>query len=523
MLYGREPIVSLNRPQLRLVAAVAIALLSALLLTIPFAHLKTTGTEVILPAYAAAIFVLEIITSALLYTLYNVQRSSALLILASGYLFAALMVPGWAMTFPDLFASLGIEVSLQTTATIAALRRFSFALFVLGYALAPAGNPMSRPAGGRIIQSVICVFAVAAAIMWLIAKDIVPLPVFMEDAHHVTALWSFVPGTVMAIYLLSIAVLIRRQRSSLDIWVCLVLFSLVIELTLLSYISSGVRFSIGWWAGRIYGLTAAGIVLLVLLAETTTVYAKLARSVAAEQRARQNRLTAMEALSASIAHEINQPLASIVTNADAGLRWLARTEPRIDKVHASLQAVVSDGHRANKIVSGIRAMFMKGAQERVSVDLTGIIRDVARSVAAEAELAGISVEVELDPHTPAVIGNPVQLRQVVWNLVENSLDAIRAGKERQGRLRIKACPIDDGEVEVLIQDSGIGLEPGIEEQIFEPFFSRKPEGMGMGLMFCRAVIEAHGGRLWTSPNVPRGAEFHFSLPGAEMAGLERGR
>ncbi|MFC7556016.1 ATP-binding protein [Pseudoroseomonas wenyumeiae] len=502
--------------------AVATALLSALLLTIPFAHFRTTGTEIILPAYASAIFVLEIITSALLYTLFNVQRSSALLILASGYLFAALMVPGWAITFPGLFASLGIEASLQTTATIAALRRFAFALFVLGYALAPASNLTVTPAARIIMQSVFCIFAVAAVIMWLITKEIMPLPVFMEDAHHVTALWSFVPGTVMAIYLLSIAALIRRRRSSLDLWVCLVLFSLVIELTLLSYISNGVRFSIGWWAGRVYGLTAAGIVLLVLLAETTTVYAKLARSVAAEQRARQNRLTAMEALSASIAHEINQPLASIVTNADAGLRWLARAEPRIDKVHASLQAIVSDGHRANKIVSGIRAMFMKGAQERVPVDLASIIRDVTGSVAVEAELAGISVEVELAPRTPAVIGNPVQLRQVVWNLVENSLDAMRTSKERQRKLRIKARPIDDGEVEVSIQDTGVGLEPGTEEQIFEPFFSRKPEGMGMGLMFCRAVIEAHGGRLWTSPNLPRGAEFHFSLPGAEMTGPDRG-
>ena len=523
MPYGREPVEGLKQPQMRLVAAVAGALLGALLLTIPFADLRTTGTEIILPAYAAAIFVLEIITSALLFTLYNVQRSPSLLILASGYLFAALMVPGWAVTVPGLFASLGLETNLQATATIAALRRLAFALFVLGYALAPANTVTSSPPGPAIVQSIICVLAAAAAIMWLIAEDIVPLPVFMEDAHHVTALWSFVPGTVMVIYLLNIAILIRRHRSSLDIWVCLVLFSLVIELTLLSYISSGVRFTIGWWAGRVYGLTAAGIVLLVLLAETTTVYAKLARSVAAEQRARQNRLTAMEALSASIAHEINQPLASIVTNADAGLRWLARAEPRIDKVHTSLQAIVSDGHRANKIVAGIRAMFMKGAQERVPVDLADIIRDVTAAVVAEADLAGISVEVELDPRTPIVIGNPVQLRQVVWNLVENSLDAMRSSKGQQRKLSIKARPADDDEAEVLIQDTGIGLEPGTEERIFEPFFSRKPGGMGMGLMFCRAVIEAHGGRLWASSNVPRGAEFHFLLPGAAMNEQDRGR
>jgi signal transduction histidine kinase len=520
VLHGHEPIISLTQPRPHIAAAVAAALLGALVITIPFAHLTTTGTEIILPAYAAAVFVLEIITSALLFTLYNVQRSPALLILASGYLFTALMVPGWVLTFPGVFASLGMEASLQATATIAALRRLAFALFVMTYALAPVGGATGRPAGGIILRTIICIFGVVAAIMWLIAQQQLSLPIFMQDAHNVTVLWLFVPAVAMAAYVLSIAILLWRRRTALDMWVCVVLFSLIIELSLLSYISGGVRLSIGWWGGRIYGLTAAGTVLLVLLADTTTVYARLARSVVAEQRARQNRLTAMEALSASIAHEINQPMASIITNADAGLRWLGRAEPRIDKVHASLQAIVSDGHRASKIVSGIRTMFMKGAQERVPVNLTGVIRDVAVAAAAEAELAGVSVEVQFDPRPPIVIGNPVQLRQVVWNLVENGIDAMKTVGDRQRKLRIQTRRIADDEVEVLVQDTGAGLEPGTEEQIFEPFFSSKPGGMGMGLMFCRAVIEAHGGRLWTSSNTPCGAIFHFSLPEAEATGHE---
>ncbi|WP_073137383.1 MASE4 domain-containing protein [Muricoccus roseus] len=516
MLRRSEPIAGLTPPRPYVAAAVAAALIAALVATIPFARVTITGSEVILPAYAAAVFVLEVITAALLFSLYSVQRGPALLVLASGYLTAALMIPGWILTFPGLFSSLGIEADVQATATIAALRRITFALFIFSYALAPFGASAGRSPGVTATWTVICIFAAAAAVMWLIARQQMSLPTFMRDARNVTALWSIVPAAAMAIYVTSMAILIRRRRAALDIWVCLVVFSLVIELTLLSYISSGVRLSVGWWGGRVYGLAAAGTVLLVLLADTTAVYARLARSVAAEQRARQNRLTAMEALSASIAHEINQPLASIITNADAGLRWLTRAEPRIDKVDASLRAIVSEGHRANKIVLGIRTMFMKGAQERALVDLPKVITDVTRSAAEEANLAGVSISVLLDPQTPAVIGNSVQLRQVIRNLVENAIDAMKTISDRQRELSIETRRLADGEVEITVRDTGTGLEPGMEERVFEPFFSSKPGGMGMGLMFCRAVVEAHGGRLWTSANVPRGAIFHVSLPAAEM-------
>src|SRR5690606_32414798 len=143
----------------------------------------------------------------------------------------------------------------------------------------------------------------------------------------------------------------------------------LIDLVLLSYVAAGTRLSAGWWAGRFFGFTSASLVLLVLLLETTTLYARLARSISAERRAREDRLSAMEALSASIAHEINQPLASMVTNADAALRWLGRKSPDVEETTAALKRIVSDGHRAGQVIEGIRTMFKKGAQERVSLNL----------------------------------------------------------------------------------------------------------------------------------------------------------
>lgn len=493
---------------------VVLALITALVGTAPFARQPTQGTEILVPAYAAASFVLETLTAALLFAMFHVQRSRALLWLAAGYLFAALMVPAWALTFPGVFSTLGVDAGLQTTAAIAAVRRIGFPLFVLGYALAPVCSDTSRRSLVPILRTVLAVAALAAACLWLIFQRQSLLPGYMADDRNVTMLWYRVPTIAMVLYGVAMAILIWRRRFVLDLWVCLVLVSLTVELALMSWFGGATRLGVGWWAGRLYGLAAASIVLLVLLSETTTVHLRLARAVAAERRARQDRLTAMEALSASIAHEINQPLASMVTNADAGLRWLAKTEPRLDMVDAALRRIVSDGHRANKVVVGIRTMFMTGAQEREPLDLNALLCETLRGVASEARAAGVAIEHDLDPTLPSVIGNALQLRQVVGNLVENAIDAMSATAGRERRLRIMTRCAERGEAVVAVADTGGGVPPELVERIFEPFVSTKPEGMGMGLMFCRAVVEAHGGRLWTGPAHPRGAVFTFSIPTA---------
>lgn len=518
---AREPLASMTQHRPLVAAAIALALLLALLVTTPFATRFVHGTEVIVPAYAAATFMLEAITGVLLLALYNVQRAPALLILALGYLFSALLLPGWVLTFPGVFTAFGLGEDLQATASIAALRRIGFAVFLLGYAVLPMRASM-RPAGATIRRAVLGLITVVAAAMWLIVEAPETLPVFMRDERTATPLWRLVPHTAMALYLLTIVILFRRWRVALDLWVCLVAFSLAIELALLSYLAEAVRLSLGWWTGRICALLATGVVTLVMLSDTIMLHTRLAWSVVAEQRARQNRLTAMEALSASIAHEINQPLASMITNADAGLRWLARAEPRLDRAEAALRRIVEDGHRANKIVFGIRTMFLKGAQERVPVEMGGLIRQAVEAISAEAHLAGVTVELEFDPGQVTVIGNPVQLLQVAANLIENGIDALRTVEDRQRLLSLRLRRNAEGDVELLVADTGIGLTPGLEEVIFEPFFSDKPGGMGMGLMFCRTVVEAHGGRLWATPNQPRGAVFHITLPETEPATAEAG-
>lgn len=496
--------------QLRLAASLSVLLIGALLVTAPYARQATANTEVLVPAYAAAVLVVELVTSALLMALFYVKRSRAMLLLAVGYFFSGAMTVPWALTFPGVFAALSLD-AMQSTASIAAIRRLSFPLFVIAYAVLSDREFPLGSAGRIILLSIAGALAIVITATWLIVSNDDALPQLMVDARNVSGLWRFVPGAAVGLYCVGLAALGLRRRSMLDIWLLVVLFSLLIEILLISYISGAIRLSVGWWAGRFFGLASASLVLLVLLSEATTVHDRLARSVLAERRARQNRMTAMEALSASIAHEVNQPLGSMVTNASAGLRWLERDQPHIDEARAALERIVTEGHRASKVVTSIRTMFLKGAQERAPLDLNRLIDAVLAQCRDEARLGRISVSTQLESDLPPVIGNPVQLRQVLTNLVENAVDAMRS-TARPRLLRITSQRIEFGEVLVAIADSGTGLAAVDKDRIFDPFVTTKPDGMGMGLMFCRTTIEAHGGRLWASDNAPRGAIFQFSLP-----------
>lgn len=506
-----------------LIAAVLLSLVIVIgfAVTMPFARLSTGRSELFLPAYAAGIFLLELMTAVLLMALFNLRRSPALLLLSSGYLFSALLVPAWVLSFPGVFAPFGIELGLQFTAAIAAARRIGFPLFVLAYALAPRTSPLTLAPGRSIAAAVFLVMACVAFIMVAVFLNRPGLPSLMMDARNVGPLWHMVPAATLALYGLAIVILLTRHRSQLDIWVALVVFSLTIELLLISYLGGGVRLSVGWWAGRTYGLLAASIVLMVLLVESIHVYGRLAQTVAAERRARRGQMTAVEALSASIAHEINQPLTSMITNANAGLRWLLKDEPRLDRAQAAFRHIVEDGHRASSIVTGIRSMFMKGRQERTELDMNALAEAAVQAARSEALQEFIEVRDVFAPHLPTVVGNAAQLGHVMRNLIENAVDSVRSGRGWPRRVIIRTWVGEGDEVRVSVEDNGPGIAPEVADRLFDPFVTTKAGGMGMGLMFCRAVVEAHGGRLWATSE-DGGAAFHFSLPSVMFAGHDQG-
>jgi signal transduction histidine kinase len=217
-------------------------------------------------------------------------------------------------------------------------------------------------------------------------------------------------------------------------------------------------------------------------------------------------------MSASIAHEINQPLAAIVINANAGLRWLSTKVPDLGEARAALERVVSDGHRAGEVIGSVRRMFKKESGEDESIDLNEIIQDVLRILRAELQRQGVDVQTGLTTPLPPLLGHTGQLHQVFMNLVKNAAEAMESVSDRARILSVKSEFREADGVVVSVEDTGTGIDPKHIDHIFDSFFTTKPEGMGMGLSVCRSIIEAHGGRLSASNGAVHGSIFSVKFP-----------
>ena len=311
---------------------------------------------------------------------------------------------------------------------------------------------------------------------------------------------------------LALALLWRRRRSVLDLWLIVVMFAFLFEVGRVAIGSAG-RYSLGFYAVRVYSLITATTVLLVLLSETTMIYARLATAIIRQQREREARQVAMDAMAASIAHEVKQPLAAMVANADAGLRWLTKKTPDLDEVHAALKGVVDAGRRAAEVIGSVRVMFKKDLQERARFSINDVVREVVTMVDIDLRTQRVSVSTELREGLPQLLADRGQLQQVFLNLIMNAIEAMRPVTDRARLLRIRSDNIQESSsVLVTIEDSGTGIERKDKDRIFEPFFTTKSTGMGIGLAVCRSIVEAHGGSLRASANNPHGTIFYVALP-----------
>ena len=239
---------------------------------------------------------------------------------------------------------------------------------------------------------------------------------------------------------------------------------------------------------------------------------------AQSQLAHAARVATLGELSASIAHEVNQPLAGIVTNAEAAVRWLSRAEPELGEVEDALKRVIRDGQRASEVISRIRAMTRKAEETRIQLDLNAVIEEALALV--EREIAGRRIVLELDlaPRLPEVQADRIQLQQVIINLLLNALQAMDTVVPGEGRLSIRSFADAAGNVCVAVRDSGVGFNGETEGNLFAAFFTTKQSGMGMGLSICRSIVEASGGRIWATRNDGPGATFSIAIPGAISRG-----
>ncbi|MEA2780363.1 MAG: hypothetical protein QOK29_1907, partial [Rhodospirillaceae bacterium] len=228
--------------------------------------------------------------------------------------------------------------------------------------------------------------------------------------------------------------------------------------------------------------------------------------------ARVARLTTMGELAASIAHEVNQPLMAIVTNADTCLAWLANDRPDLDEAREAAERVVRDGHRAGEVIRTIRSLARKSGPEMTQFNIDDAIREILVLMRSELRRHHVSLETELSAGIEPVTGDRVQLQQVVLNLIMNGIEAMSATMHDPRVLRVNSQIGGPNSVMIAVTDTGPGLDPTKMDRIFDAFFTTKPQGMGMGLSICRSIVEAHGGRLWASPHVPHGTIFRFTVP-----------
>jgi signal transduction histidine kinase len=516
---GRELVLSNLSPspaQRWLALGVVLVLLVGFIIVVgPLSTLRLPRIDAFVPIYGTWIFVNDSITAALLFSQFSILRSRALLALANGYLLTAFFAIPWTLTFPGVFAPEGLlGASLSSTPWLYILWHVGFALSVIAYALLKDADPIKRLSQGSIramiLTSVGSVAALVFAATILVTAGHALTPSLMLDTLQNSNHWFYVAGPTAALMVFALVTLWLRQRSVLGLWLMVAVFAYIIEIALISF-PVAARFTLGWYAGRACGLLAGSLLLLILLNEITMLYGQLLRAFVAQRHEREARLITGDAVSASIAHEVRQPLSAMIMNANASLRWIDRAAPDLDEAKATLQRVVTEGHRAGAMIDNIRALFKKDARTWTSVDVNNLIQEALTLLHSDLQMHRVAVQTECDERLPHIRGDQVQLQQVLVNLITNAIDSMVA-QDGERVLCVKSEVHDSGSVMMSVADTGKGVEPSVIDQIFNPLFTTKAHGMGMGLSICRSIIEAHEGRLWVTTNPPRGAIFGFTVP-----------
>jgi signal transduction histidine kinase len=506
-----------SRGQIRLALGISVALLVVFSITAPLARIQLPRIDGFVPAHQSVYAVNDLITSALLFAQFSIVRRWALLVLAIGFLFSALIVIPLMLVFPGAFAPTGLlGAGLQTTPWLYYFWKFGLPLAVILYVLlkdTDSGTSMfERAPRVTILWSITIVIAIVCGLTWIATAGERFLPsLVLDSSGDRGALIIVVAVVLVSLSAVAFTLLWIRLSCVLDLWLMVLSLTLALE-AMSSTLLNSARFDVGWYAARAFALAASLIVLLVLLSETTTLYASLARSVVRQRGVREARQIAMDAMAASIAHEVNQPLSAIVTNASAALRWLTNKTPDLDRARAALERVVSAGHRAGEVIGSVRAMFKSEVRGRVWLNINDLVREVLKVLEVDLRMQGVSVSTELREGLPKILVDRGQLQQVFLNLVTNAIEAMTVtGRVRSLRITSDINSKSSGVV-VTVEDSGAGIDKQNKDRIFETFFTTKATGTGMGLTICRSIIESHDGSLMVSANNPYGTIFHVVLP-----------
>jgi signal transduction histidine kinase len=495
--------------------AVAALLLAGFLATAPLAHLTMPRIGAFLPAVVAAISVVDFITSVLLFAHFSIYRSRALLALASGYLFTALIVIPNALTFPGAFSPNGLlGASPQSAGWLYFFWHTGFAAALLTYASLKGRKASKDDVGASatfaISWSAAIVVIVVCGLTLLTTAGDGFLPQLFLDGTHFSPAADYVFLLMLLVCGFAFFAVWSHRRSVLDYWLIIVALALICEVAL--SLAGSARFSLGFYANRTFSLITSATILALLLAETTKLYARLARSNMMLRHERNNKLMNMEAMVASISHEVRQPLTSIVANSNTARRFLGRQTPDFTEVRSALDRIESNSHRASQIFDSFRALFGRAGHGQGPIDVNEMVLEVLQILRGELKDYDIATRIELMPELPVIMGHKGQLQEVLVNLIHNAIEAMDGIRDGNRTLQIKTARHGNDAIFLAVEDSGPGVDPKKAESIFDAFVSMKPQGMGLGLAICCMIIERHDGQISAYPAQPQGTVFRVVLP-----------
>jgi len=495
--------------QRRLALVLAAVLLIATGIIAPFGAIQLKRIDGFIPATESAIIISEFFTAVLLFTQSKIVGSRGLLLLASGYLFSALMVLMHLLTFPGAFAPSGLlGAGLSTAAWLFIFWHLGLPVSVIGYAyLIDERRTVTRSA---IYWSVTFVIGLVCALAWIVTAHDDALPALFVDQIDVTPLGSHVTAIIFLVGVAALAALWLRGKSVLDLWLVSVC-ALVAELGVTAFIIVS-RFSLGFYTQRVFSFAASTIVLSALLAEAMALYARLANAVTLLQRERASKLLNVTAAVGALTHQMRQPLTGIGTRASAARRFLAQAPPDIERVQRIHDEIVSATSQTNEAIESIRALFKDADQQQSLINMNEIIAQCIQTLRQELDKQMITVRTDLDASLSLIAGHRGQLREVVLNVMQNAIEAMEGSAIGGRNLTLETKRQDQDEVTISVRDTGPGIEQQNTTKIFDVFVTTKDKGTGLGLAVSRMIVELHGGRIIAHPDPGIGARFQIALP-----------
>lgn len=488
----------------------------------PFADKQLVRIDSFVPTVEAVILVTDFTTAVLLFSQFSIVGLREILLLASGYLFSALIVIPHALSYPGAFAPKGLIVSgLQATPWLYTFWHFGFSAVILSYACLTNTNSKKlfiRNSGIVTISvSAAIVVSVVCLLTWGVVAGEKYLPLLVANDVGFTPLANYVTTTTALTSIIAFIVLGIRQRSVLDLWLVVAIFATVVEQAVVGlFIAS--RFSVGFYSSRTFSVIVSTIVLSALLSESVSVYTSLSRANRILRREREHKLMNLEAAVAAITHEVRQPLTGITTKSAAARRFLGREPPNIDRAKAILDEVENAGFRADDVLKSVRALFRRTNEGQQPIDVNELALEAIQILRRELTQNGIIVNTQLAYELPLIMGDRGQLQEVLLNLLQNSIDAMETITDG-GRVLHVGTELHGAEAIVIsVEDSGPGIEPKKIASIFDPFVTTKAKGMGLGLAISHMIIDRHQGQISIVPSAKSGAHFRITLP-IKAAGL----